>query len=420
MSITEANGKNIMDFYRYLPTREYICSPTGALWCNAGVDATLDKIEGVKATAWLDMNRTVDQLTWAPGEPEFIEDRILDQGGWKDRDDYNMFNQYHGPDLHDGDPTKADRWIEHCYKVYPTDAEHQIKWFAFKVQNPGVKVNHCLVLGGAPGIGKDTLLAPVRHAVGVWNFRDVEPRQLLGRFNGYQKAVLIRASEAHDLGDMNRYQFYDHTKILIAAPPELLRVDEKNIGEYYIPNVCGLIITTNHRTDGLYLPPDDRRHHIGWSEATQADFDMAYWHGLWGWYAAGGYGHVAALLASYDLEGFDPGADPPKTSAFWDIVSANSPPETGDLADVLDLMGWPDALCPSELTVRAPDDLRDWLKDRSNRKALPHRLADNGYAQVRNPNGTDGLWRIMGRRQAAYAKAALTPDARLAAVQRIR
>jgi hypothetical protein len=80
------------------------------------------------------------------------------------------------------------------------------------VQRPQEKINHALVLGGSQGIGKDTLLEPVKRAVGPWNFQEVSPQQLLGRFNGYLKSIILRVSEARDLGEVNRYQFYDHLK----------------------------------------------------------------------------------------------------------------------------------------------------------------------------------------------------------------
>src|ERR1700740_505193 len=71
---------------------------------------------------------------------------------------------------------------------------------------------------------------------------------------------------------MDRFKFYDHTKIYTAAPPDVLRVDEKHLREHYVFNVLGFIITTNHKTDGIYLPADDRRHYVAWSDATKEDF----------------------------------------------------------------------------------------------------------------------------------------------------
>jgi len=37
-------------------------------------------------------------------------------------------------------------------------------------------------------------------------------------------------------------------------------------------NVCGVVITTNHKTDGIYLPADDRRHYVAWSDLAKEDF----------------------------------------------------------------------------------------------------------------------------------------------------
>jgi hypothetical protein len=64
----------------------------------------------------------------------------------------------------------VERWLAHIRKIYPDDADHIIAWLAHRVQRPGEKINHALVLGGEPGIGKDSMLEPVKYAVGPWNF----------------------------------------------------------------------------------------------------------------------------------------------------------------------------------------------------------------------------------------------------------
>ena len=112
-----------------------------------------------------------------------------------------------------------------------------------------------------------------------------------------------------------------------------------------------MIITTNHKSDGIYLPADDRRHFVAWSDKTKEDFTPAYWNHLWNWYDEGGFGHVAAYLAALDLADFDAKAPPPKTDAFWDIVDANRAPEDAELADVLDRLGNPDATTLDRLAL---------------------------------------------------------------------
>jgi hypothetical protein len=63
---------------------------------------------------------------------------------------------------------------------------------------------------------------------------------------------VLRVSEAKDLGEVDRFTFYDRMKTLAAAPPDALQVDEKNLREYYVPNVTAPIITSNYRLDGIY------------------------------------------------------------------------------------------------------------------------------------------------------------------------
>ena len=63
------------------------------------------------------------------------------------------------------------------------------------MQRPGEKINHTLVLGGEPGIGKDTLLEPVKHAVGHWNWHEITPLQLIGRTTEFLKSIVLRVNE---------------------------------------------------------------------------------------------------------------------------------------------------------------------------------------------------------------------------------
>jgi hypothetical protein len=177
--------------------------------------------------------------------------------------------------------------------------------------------------------------------------------------------MILRVSEARDLGDTDRFKFYDHMKNYTAAPPDVLRVDEKHVREHYVLNCCGVIITTNHKSDGIYLPADDRRHYVAWSNLTKEEFTPEYWNDLWAWYETGGYGHVAAYLIGLDISGFDPKAPPPKTPAFWDIVDANRAPEDAELADVLDRMANPDAMTLARILKEAMgDEVEAWLRDR--------------------------------------------------------
>lgn len=281
----------LRDFISFLPTGQYIHRPSGAFWPARTVNATLPPMEQkgekkpIKATVWLDRHASVVQLAWVPGEDDILVDVIVRDGGVVDFPGQRVFNTYQPPTLGAGDKTKATPWLKHLIKTFPDDCEHILGFLAHAVQRPHEKVNHALVLmSSEQGIGKDTLLAPAREAVGHWNCVEVSPEQFMGRFNGFARSVLLRVSEAKDLGDTNRYRFYDRCKLFAASPPEVIRCDEKNKPEQAVLNCCHMIITSNYTSGGLYLPVQDRRHYVAESPMKPEDFPGGYWKELWGWF----------------------------------------------------------------------------------------------------------------------------------------
>ena len=93
----------------------------------------------------------------------------------------------------------------------------------YRVQRPHEKINHGLVLGGLQGIGKDTLLEPVKRAVGPWNLSRRRRYRCLAASTASRKSVVLRISEAKDMGEFDRFKFYDHMKTFLASPPDVIR-----------------------------------------------------------------------------------------------------------------------------------------------------------------------------------------------------
>jgi len=413
------------ELYAYLPEHQYIYVPTRALWPAA----TINSLMGPGASKNLDRTRAVQQMTWAPGSPMLIKDRLVVEGGWIAKEGARCFNLYLPPVISkSGDATKAGPWLDHLRKIYPEEAAHIERWLACRVQRPEEKINHCLVLGSSQhGIGKDTLLEPVKYAVGPWNFRDVSAEQVLNPdYNAFLKSVILRISEARDLGDQDRFAFYDHTKTWMASPPDVLSVADKYIRAHPVFNCTGIIVTTNHKTDGLYLPAEDRRHYVAWTDIGPDAFDADYWKRLWSWYGDDGMEHVAAYLAGSDLSSFDPKVPPPKTPAFWEIVNVGRSPEDAELADVLDrladpfdsgLIDRPVAVTVADIAQEAArggdNEFYRWITDRKNRPRIPHRMEQCGYAPIRNPDAKDGLWAVTGKRQVIYGLTTTTQQDRL-------
>ena len=350
-------------------------------------------------------------------------------------------------------------------RVYPDHVDHVTGFLAHLFQKPGIKVNHGLVLTGPPGVGKDSLLEPLRHGVGEWNYKEISPTDITDRYNDYMSAVLLRISEARDLGDVNRYAFYERTKTILATPPDMMRINSKYVPHHFLFNVAGTIFTTNYPTDGLFLPQDDRRHYVCGTDVGAGDFekeDPEFWPNFWAWYAAGGIDDVIAYLTQFNLSKFDPKKPPEKTAAFWRMADSGVAPEVPEMRDALDVISrrmisraavkaeetkrdkdcacTPDEkkkcnFCTSDerkkigqdaidAAVKAgtfgpPEvatigmvlsaavggaDLHEWLTDRRNRRAIPHRFEACGYTPVRNKSRADGLWIINGKRNTVYGR----------------
>jgi len=431
----------LADFRCYMQQPDaYIFLETGETWPGRNVNARVPPVplvdtsgapvldeDGkqveIPASSWLAMHRPVEQMTWCPGEPRLITDRLVIDSGWIERAGMTVFNLYRPPDIELGDPTQVKMWLDLLHKLYPDDADDMLRWWASRVQHPEVKINYALVMGGKPGIGKDSLLAPVKKTIGDWSFGEISPIALLKQYNPWVRNVILRISEARDMGEVNRYSLFEHTKTLLAEPPDVIPCVDKYIREHKVFNCVGVIFTTNYR-DGLYLPEDDRRHYVAWSEGAQADFEDGYWNKLWRWYRAGGFNNVAAYLHSYDLSEFDPKAPPRKTEAFWTMVEADAQPEDTELAEVLEQIERDekqdgrklDAVIIADIIARGPEPLGWWLQDKKNHRKVPHRMERAGFVPVRNKDAKDGLWKVSGRRCVVYVKTELRLAARLEAV----
>lgn len=414
-------------FVAFLPDHTYMLLDNFQVWASAAIlQHVKSPDKDLNACEWLDRENHVEELTWSPGRPLKLKDTLVISTGERHNPGMTTLNLYVEPLRRPGDVNKAARWIDHVCTLYPQEAGHIIGWMAWRVQHPEVKINHALVLGGTPGIGKDSILVPLNEALGSWNFETVSPDQLMGRFNGFLKSVVLRVNEARDLGDANRYQLYERCKWYLASPPEYFRVDEKNLREHPVKNIVGVVFTTNHKEGGLYLPDDDRRHYVAWSELTSADLPSNYFEDLYAWYRDGGSVHVAEFLRMPELlSGFDPAAPPPKTEAWHQIVGANRSPEEAEIAGVLDRLKAPDAVTVQDVIDACLDgedqslvDLGEWLKDRKNARSVPHRMDSLGYTSVRNPSDKRGYWKIHGHQVAIYVKRELSAVNRLAAARK--
>ena len=106
-----------------MPAHNYIYAPTREHWPSGSVDArvlpvrikdasgkpkldTNGKPIEILASVWLDKHQSVEQISWAPGGPMLIRDRLIREGGWIERHGVTWFNLYRPPTLEPGDTTE--------------------------------------------------------------------------------------------------------------------------------------------------------------------------------------------------------------------------------------------------------------------------------------------------------------------------
>jgi hypothetical protein len=404
----------ISDFIAYSPDHTYIHRPTGETWTSTAVNARVKPVNiggGKKALAaniWLNRNDAVEQRVWAPGEPQIVEDKLVAEGGFFPKRGARVFNVYKPPYIVAATSSEVRFWRDHLYALWPDQADHIERWLAHRAQRPGQKINHALVLGGKQGIGKDAVIDPLKRAVGAWNFTEISPQAVLGNFNEFVRSVALRISEGKDLGEVDRFAFYEATKTLIASPPDTLRVNPKYVSPYYVLNVTGVIITTNHKVGGLFLPPDDRRHFVAWSTIERTSFNEAYWSRYWSKLKVGGGDAVANYLRGLSLNGFNPKAPPPRTQAFLEMVNAMRSEEESEMADIIETLGQPDALVIADIIGRANSlgyhPFAAFLQERKNARLVVLRLEQCGYRRLANPDEDAGRWRVRGQRTGVYVR----------------
>ena len=138
-AVIAAQGVQLEDFLAYMPqhtlhfhavARAVASGTASMLAFRRSLTPTASRS---KPAAWLDANAAVEQMTWAPGEPMLIKDRLVSDGGWIERPGCTIFNLYRPPTWC-RKPVTSTPWLDLVHKVFPDEAEHIVLWLAHRVQ----------------------------------------------------------------------------------------------------------------------------------------------------------------------------------------------------------------------------------------------------------------------------------------------
>ena len=348
------------------------------------------QVKPSSSIARIERDSIVECAAWWPGKDRIINDVLVTSDGERHAPRCRMLNTYQVPQHKTkGNAAMATQWTEHLRRLWPDDWELLLDYFAHTVQHPEIKINFGLVLVGAPGIGKDLSLNPVRAAVGNNNCQEISPDAVASNFNGWVKSVMLIVNEARPAdSDFKATDFYEKLKPVIAAPPDWLLRNGKYMKQEHVRNLTRVVITTNDPLS-LFVPEDDRRLYFAKSRLKSGWAESKYFYSLVAFYDKGGNSHVYEYLRQRDISKFDPKKRPAPNAAHRAATASWNQAVHDPLADVLDDLGWPDLFFGSELLAVevAAFDNKDEMKLllRSSRR-LAVRMNRMGYEARQSPN----------------------------------
>ena len=219
------------------------------------------------------------------------------------------------------------RWLDHCKLMVPDDdaLEHIFDVMAFKLQNPRVKINHAILHGGKEGCGKDTMWAPFLWAVcgpAMRNRGLVDNDSVSSAWGYHLESEVLIINELREPSAMDRRALANKLKPIIAAPPEMLTINRKNMHPYDAANRAFVLSFTNDEVP-ISLSSQDRRWFCVWTTEPRMRTND------------GGFAKIARWLNDRDVSMFSPAAAPAWTEWKYNLVEHGMSSAESYLTDMI-------------------------------------------------------------------------------------
>jgi hypothetical protein len=266
----------------------------------------------------------LDNFTYWPGQPRLCNEpkgRRYLVNTWR------ASSYLHRPGVSEND---IRPWID-LVELICNDkaaAKKLIKFFALIVKRPGEKANHHPLIMTRQGLGKDTMLLPVIHAVGTGNSREVTADDQAEKWTDWAEHRFCYVSETrhHSRGNKSAHDVMNDLKPFLVDKPEFVGVLKKQKGKYLVPNLSMWVFFSNE-SHPLYLAEGDRRIWVIKNLDTMPP-PPDYYEKLQAWLAKN-IDLVASYLMDYPLTAADiaefKGAAP-MNAAKRDLIAANRDP----------------------------------------------------------------------------------------------
>lgn len=292
----------VMDFLRPVMTGQGVKYELGVLGTeafikmHAGQFITLKDAEGNEKAQplgkwWLGYRhrRQYEAVVFAPGAE--VPPNIL-----------NLYTGYAVPAL-EGD---VSLWLAVLAAVVP-DPEiraYVLKWYAWKIQNPGGVPDTVLIFTGPKGGGKNSLNDPVVAIFGKHAMFTGNPELIVGRFNFHlMDKCLVVLDEAVFMGDPRQQ---DRIKSIVTAKETMY--EPKGLSPVRGVNRAAFVLLTNHTH--VWAATEDERRAVVVEAGQSLKGQKDLWTRYHQWVEGPGPAALLHYLLKVDLTGFNPRAIP--------------------------------------------------------------------------------------------------------------
>jgi hypothetical protein len=228
-------------------------------------------------------------------------------------------------------------WLDHCRHLVPDEVSlnHCFDVMAYKLQYPQTKINHAVLHTGIQGSGKDTMWHPFIWAVCGANSVNrglLDSDTMSSQFNYALESEILILNELREPDAKDRRALANKLKPIIAAPPEYLSINRKNLRPYDMANRL-LVLAFSNDPVPITLDSQDRRWFAIRSNAARMTPEASL--KIWRWFENGGVSACAAWLAQRDVSAFNPAATPPMTEFKTTLVEQGMSANESYLVDMI-------------------------------------------------------------------------------------
>jgi hypothetical protein len=227
-------------------------------------------------------------ITFQPDAPKVVDGCLNLWQGW-------------GCEAKEGDWSLIRNHVETVLAGGNADlADYLIRWIAWSIQNPAAPPEVALVLIGAKGAGKGTLVRCLERIFGQHSFQVSSREEVIGKFNGHlQDCILFVADEAYWGGDK---RCVGRLQAMITEPR--LTIERKGIDTFEVRNLLHIVMLAE---PGWVIPAGRyERRYAAFAVSTVKRGDRPYFRALHDQIKNGGAEAMFWDLRERDLEDWHP------------------------------------------------------------------------------------------------------------------